>query len=82
MKLTLFLFCFELFSLSKIWILIHLRVSYDLLNWLGSGLKCQVCNGPIGLCTNGSDNGESKECSKGLDACYNLPGGKAIFKVR
>ena len=52
------------------------------LKWLGSGLKCQVCNGPTGLCANGSDNGESKECSKGLDACYNLPGGKAIFKVR
>ena len=51
------------------------------LNWLGSGLKCQVCNGPIGLCTNGSDNGESKECSKGLDACYFLPGGKEVFKV-
>ena len=50
------------------------------LNWLGSGLKCQVCNGPTGLCANGSDNGESKECSKGLNACYYLPGGKRIFK--
>ena len=53
----------------------------DQLNCLGSGLKCQVCGGGTGICTNADDNGESKECSKGLDACYYLPGGKEVFKI-
>ena len=42
----------------------------DQLNCLGSGLKCQVCGGVTGICTNADDNGESKECTNsGLTAC-------------
>ena len=40
------------------------------LNCLGSGLKCQVCNGTGGLCNSDSDNGQSKECPVGSNACY------------
>ena len=41
----------------------------DQLNCLGSGLKCQVCGGGTGICTNADDNGESTECANGFNAC-------------
>ena len=39
-------------------------------NCLGSGLKCQVCNGKYDECDSDNDNGESKECPMVYASCY------------
>ena len=43
--------------------------TFDELNFLGSGLKCQEC-GEDGVCNNNDDNGQSIECPTGLDSCW------------
>ena len=52
--------------------------TFNQLDILGSGLKCQVCGGGSGVCSSDADNGESEDCMTGLNACWYIHDSKGF----